>query len=321
MRSILLGLVIVLMSLDVAAPTEALAQSGLTKQQVAAARRHYTEGQAALKGGRYEIAVQSFIDAYEVTRDPKLFFHVARAYELDEKKAEALVFYRRYMNEAELSASGRREVETKIESLTRETDAQATRDSAPPRATPKPAPRPEPAPEPAPGEEPETVVDEPVAPTATGPRQIEDTGERVLDEPAPFAQPDRSNWQSTAGWVSIGVAGLAGATGAFFAAAAESREDDLERLTRQRGADGRPPAYQGSPRADYDELRDEGERFETLSWVAFGTAGALVGVAVVLFLTEPDQEPNPVPSTRALGARLSPQVAPGSTSVTATWSF
>ena len=67
-----------------------------------------------------------------------------------------------------------------------------------------------------------------------------------------------------------------------------------------------PPRFNDATRKQYDDLVKEGERYELLSWVSFGVAAALGGVAAYRFAT--DEKPKRVqvtPTASPTGAGVS----------------
>jgi len=70
--------------------------------------------------------------------------------------------------------------------------------------------------------------------------------------------------------------------GGVLAYAAGSSENDVRDLYV--GFAGQPPAFDAATRKRYGELIDEGHRYERLSWLSFGLAGATAVGAAVLFV-------------------------------------
>jgi hypothetical protein len=90
----------------------------------------------------------------------------------------------------------------------------------------------------------------------------------------------------------VGGGAIAMATlGGVLAYAASSSENDVRDLYA--GFAGQAPPFDGPTRKRYNDLVDEGRRYQHLSWAAFGLAGAAaVGVAV-LFTVGRGDEPAP----------------------------
>ncbi|MGE0548069.1 MAG: hypothetical protein AB7O24_06690 [Kofleriaceae bacterium] len=87
--------------------------------------------------------------------------------------------------------------------------------------------------------------------------------------------------------------------GAVLAYSANSSEKDIQDLYV--GFGGYPPVWSERTKQTYDELVDEGRRYERLSWISFGLAGATAITAGILFWRNRDEvEP----------ARVAPIVTP-----------
>jgi tetratricopeptide (TPR) repeat protein len=93
-------------------------------------------------------------------------------------------------------------------------------------------------------------------------------------------------------WLMVGGA-IAGVTlGAVLAYSAEAVESDVEDLYV--GAGGLPPDFDADTAQQLSDLRDEGRRYEVLSWVSFGVGLGLAGGAAVWYLLAKDETPPPV---------------------------
>jgi hypothetical protein len=92
-------------------------------------------------------------------------------------------------------------------------------------------------------------------------------------------------------WLMGGGAIALVTLGGVLAYAASSSENDVRDLYA--GFAGQPPMFDAQTRKRYDDLIDQGRRYQHLSWAAFGLAGAAaVGVAV-LFTVGRGDEPAP----------------------------
>jgi hypothetical protein len=92
-------------------------------------------------------------------------------------------------------------------------------------------------------------------------------------------------------WLMGGGAIALVTLGGVLAYAASSSENDVRDLYA--GFAGQPPMFDAQTRKRYDDLVDQGRRYQHLSWAAFGLAGAAaVGVAV-LFTVGRGDEPAP----------------------------
>ena len=231
---------------------------------VARAKDLYRSAEAAMKEARYGDAVRDYGAAYELTKDPALFFKIARANEKAGKCDVALIYYARYLRDGNPNEQ--------FVTITRERIAacggepHVTEPAAPvaPPTGPEPVAHPEgppapvtpPAPVPAPA---------PASPPAAPP-----------SPPAPRTARNTAAWVVTGG--ALGLAVLGG----VLAYAARSSENDVRDLYV--GFAGQVPAFDATTRKRYDELVDQGHSYQHLSWAAFGLAGAAAASAAALFV-------------------------------------
>ncbi len=291
-RSLICAIAVVAVAL-VAAPAGAQEQPDFD-----AARRHYLAGKDAHGKADYERAINEYILAYDITKDPSLFKQIAVSYEASGKKTEAVVYYRRYLAEAKAGADAD-EVKAKVASLEGSAAPPAAAATTQPAAVepsldePPPLP-PEPPPSATPAIEPMTVP---------SPSMMDQGG---------------GSWQRTTGWVSVGLAAIALTTGSVLATSALSREEDLQRLIDFRDpVTMLPREYAGTVKEDYLDKRDEGEKLSKYATVAFIGAGAFTGAAILFFIldaTRDTEEPAPA-------ARILPSIGPDSVGVTLGWSL
>ena len=258
------------------------------------AKRHYLAAKEAQSRGDTDGAVRSYILAYDITKDPLLFKQIAQAYETGGKKAEAAVYYRRYLAEAK-SGSDADEVRARIATLT-----------ATPVKPPEPAPKREVLPPEPPKLPPEPP---PTEPSVLDPLPAVPSG-------AMPAGP-RAGWQRTAAWVSVGLAAVAVTTGTVLATSSLSREEDVRRLIEFRDpVTDLPNRYAGSVKDDYLAKDDEGDKLGRYALYSFIGAGALTGAAVLFFVLDATRDVEKSPA-----AAIAPIVGPGSLGVTAGWEF
>ena len=89
----------------------------------------------------------------------------------------------------------------------------------------------------------------------------------------------------------------------MLAYSASSSEQDLKDLYV--GLDGNPPVYDAKLAKRYQDLLDEGHRYEHLSWGAFGVAGGFAVAATVLFLHDRHESRiEPVVTPHSAGVRV-----------------
>jgi hypothetical protein len=205
------------------------------------ARELYSSAEAAMGAARYDDAIRDYGAAYEISKDPALFYKIGVAHEKAKKCEVALVYYRRYLKEGKPSAAFVDLTNQRITACGGATEAPA----APAPTAPTPAPA---APAPPAGEQ----------------------------KPPPVVTPNASHRNS---WLLVGGALTFVTIGAVLAYSANASEADLEDLYV--GLDGQPPVFDARTEQRYQDLLDEGHRYEKLSWASFAVAGALaIGAAV-----------------------------------------
>jgi hypothetical protein len=84
----------------------------------------------------------------------------------------------------------------------------------------------------------------------------------------------------------MGATVVLGTAGAILAMSGKSREEDLESLGDFRDQNQMPAEYEGNVASRYDQLVDEGERFNLYSKVALGAAGVTLAVGVTLLILD-----------------------------------
>jgi hypothetical protein len=112
------------------------------------AAEHYKAGEAAMAAELYLDAAREYAIAYEITRDPVLFFKIATANDKGGKCDVAVTYYRRYLKEGKPDEEFRKTTEQRI-AVCEGTTSQLGQGTPATPATPPPAPTP-PAPTPAP---------------------------------------------------------------------------------------------------------------------------------------------------------------------------
>jgi hypothetical protein len=90
--------------------------------------------------------------------------------------------------------------------------------------------------------------------------------------------------------------------------ATSSSEQDVKDLYL--GLAGQPPAFDAKTQARYQQLLDEGHRYEVLSWTAFGLAGvAAIGAGILFATSSHDESPRatvtPLVTPQGAGVSLS----------------
>ena len=109
-------------------------------------------------------------------------------------------------------------------------------------------------------------------------------------------------------WLLVGGSIALVTAGAVLAYSANAAERDLEDLYV--GLNGTPPPFNDTTRKLYDDAIAEGRRYQTLSIVGFGLAGAMAVGAAVWFALDKDEQ-----------VTVAPAVAPGAAGVSTTIRF
>jgi len=256
----------------------------------------YRAAEEAMKAGRYGDAVHDYGGAYEITRDPVLFYKIGSANQAAGKCEVALIYFNRYLKEGRPSETFQRLAKEKIEACggTAPTDSKPTTGTGPATTT---------------GTGPTTT-------TGTGPTTTTGTGTQNVGTGATTGSAtDTGTGTTTTGTgtgsdtITVGTGSGAGSAetpkvhvggksnkaawvlvatsvgfitvGAVLAYSASSAESDITDLYQ--GLGGMAPAFDARTKATYEDLVDEGERYEKLSWVSFGLAGVTGIAAAVLF--------------------------------------
>lgn len=94
----------------------------------------------------------------------------------------------------------------------------------------------------------------------------------------------------------------------MLAYAATSSENDVRDLYA--GFAGQVPPFDAATRKRYNDLVNEGRRYQHLAWTAFGLAGAAAVGMVVLFTVGRGDEPAPRPAPV-----VTPVIGPGGAGV------
>jgi len=284
----------------------------------------YLSGEAAMKDGRFDDAARDYGAAYELSQDAALFYKIGHANERAGKCDVALIYFARYLREGKPNEQ--------FAALTRE-HIKACGGEPPSSGSPARGSGSEPA-EPGGGSgrvEP-SHADESVGGTATPRDRAGAAGDTASEHDgtaagaetratgaatpaAGAATPAAATGPAAAAeatlvppnrekvaWL-LGGSAIAFATlGGVLAYAASSSENDVRDLYA--GLAGQTPTFDGATRKRYDDLVAQGERYQHLSWAAFGLAGAAAVGVTVLFLVGRDDEPaHPPPVTPVVGPR------------------
>lgn len=225
-----------------------------------AAAEHYKAAEAAMARGDHDAAALEYGIAFDITKDPILFFKIGQANDKAGRCPTALTYYNRYLREGNPSAEHRALTEERIAACS--------------GARPTPDPRPDPEPDPTAPDP--TAADPTLPPDDGGLGTGAPGGPSFIDQPA--------SWKRTGAWVATGLTVGLAAAGVVLAMSAEGSEEDLQSLIDFRNA-GRPVRYD-EVRDQYESLDADGKRFNTLATAAFIGAGATAAIAVTLFVLD-----------------------------------
>jgi hypothetical protein len=232
-----------------APPTETDApetQAPSPPADLARAAELFEAANQAMTDGRYADAARDYTAAYEISRDPVVFFKIGSAHEKAGACDVAVTWYRRYLDEAKPEEKFAKLAQERIDACKPGSlQPKANVESKPEAAETKPA-------------EPEAPAELPAAPVLA------------------------TSKKKDAAWLLVGGALTFVTAGVVLAYSANSSEQDLRDLYVSN--DGMPPRFDENTQKRYDDLVSEGERFEHLSWAAFGLAGGCAIAATVLFL-------------------------------------
>ena len=266
-------------SLAIAITICAAARSASAEPDFEHAKQLYKAAEEAMDAGHYTEAVDDYGAAYDITRDAVLFYKIGAANQKAGKCAVALTYFGRYLKEARPSE--------KYQQLTRDRIAECSAATSPPPSNDTP-----PAPNPS------TL--EPTPPTPAPP-----PADPVLPPPAPHHAHG-----STSAWLLVGGAIAFATVGAVLAYSAKSSENDITDLYV--GLGGVAPTYDATTQKRYNDLVDEGHRYQYLSWASFGIAGGAAIAAAVLFVTGHHDDKEAV---------IAPTASRSGAGVSATWRF
>lgn len=268
------------------------------------AREHFISATKAMDAGDYAFAAQQFAIAYDYTKDPVLFYRIGKANHLAGDCQTALVYYKRYLKEANPDE----EFTTLTNDLIGECKQKLGIADGAGTGTGDTTP----------GDDDDDDDD------GTGGILMPGGDDDDAPPPDPVKPPsfedEKPTWKRTAAWVSVGLTVAAVTTGAVLGLSASSREEDIENLISFRDAQGNPATFDGNTKERYEELIDEGDRLNSLSIVAFGVAGAAAAAAVVFFVLDSTSSGGEQPV--ASRNYVTPVVtANGGLGVNAGWSF
>jgi hypothetical protein len=246
------------------------------------AKELYVTARKALDEGRHADAIRDFGAAYDITKDPVMFYWIGSANERAGKCDVALIYYGRYLKEG-------KPTDDDFLVTVRQRITACGGDAA--------------------------VVGEPVgsgsavagsgASTPIGSGSAEPVVAPVAAGSGSAARPLRAKHQGP--WLLVGGSIAMLTVGVVLAYSANASENDISDLYV--GLEGNPPVFDDRTKKRYDDLIAEGERYEKLSWASFAVAAGLAGGAAIWFyLTRSKTE----------SAVIAPAVQPDGAGVSAT---
>ncbi len=231
----------------------------------------YKSAEAAVKDGRFLDAARDYGGAYEITRDPVLFFKIGSANERAGKCDLALIYYGRYLREARPAESFVTITRERIVACGGDPDDHATGSATTGTGSGS--------------AEPVDTRSGSAAGSAEGSAATATEGSAAgSGSAAPVVMihsPNRGAWILVASSIALVT------VGGVLAYAANSAESDVDDLYV--GFGGQPPTFDARTKKQYEDLIDEGNRYEKLSWVSFGLAGASAIGAAILFYRHADE--------------------------------
>jgi hypothetical protein len=279
------------------------------------AKEHYARAEQAMKSGDHALAADQYGMAYDITRDPVLFYKIASAHYEARNCEAAIAYYNRYLDEGKPDERFRALTQERIETCKttggpgpgdggaggagedRGQDASGDVSSG------------------APDGQPGSDADQP-DPSADAPGLLGLPGAGG-DRPPSFADQEVSAYSKTA-WVSVGFAATFITAGAVLGLSASSREEDLKNLIEFRYPNGEPAIYAGTSRERYEDYIDEGERLARYSRIAFVAAGLAAASATAFFILDARASKE---ADAGMGAGIRPVATPDGLGMAASWRF
>ncbi|MDB4980538.1 MAG: Thiol-disulfide isomerase [Myxococcales bacterium] len=273
-----LGRVVLLLTLFFLPSPRVARAAELTPQQKLEMKQLYERATRAYDVGKYAEAIEFYQKAYEIGGDPPMLYNIAQSYRLNDQPADAVRFYRRYLQRAP-SARNKDDVERKIAELEKIVEERRKAPVAAPPPTPPPATPPPIT----------TVTPPPVQPTpppsSTPTTTIEGgatTPSGEVTSPAAQGEGGDGHVRRIVGWSLVGLGGAA-AVGAV-----------IEGLIAKKYSDKVTSASQSNGKIEFDAgWEKEGTNANTaMIWLSAG-AGAAVVAGIILVATAPSAAESP----------------------------
>jgi hypothetical protein len=302
------------LALALAAPTSSYAQDS----ELDTAKAHYKAAMDAEKAGNYAGAALEYGIAYDIMKDPILFFKIGVANEKAGKCNIALTYFARYLKEGNPTDEYKRLTEEKV------AGCKATLGISDGGAKPTGG-------DGGTGDTGGGAVEPDLGGGSgggdtgaggTGGGELGAGGDLGAGGPA-FTDGGGTTWKRSAAWISTGATIGLLAVGTVLYMSGEGSEEDIEALIDFRDQQGRPVPFE-EVEDQYNDLVDEGERFDKLATYAFISAGVGAAAAVTLFVLDAKSGGHEKPVgfvARRRTPRVAPRLGPETAGVVLGWEF
>jgi hypothetical protein len=238
----------------------------------------YNSAEAAMAEQRYADAIRDYAAAYDITKDPVLFYKLGAANERAGNCQAALPYYAGYLKEAKPTDRFKVLTEAHIRACGGDPATLEGAGSGSGSATGSGS-------------------------GSAAPAEGSDAGSGSAAVPAPVTL---TRHGTNAAWLLVGGSIALFTVGGVLAYSSGSSEQDIKDLYA--GLGGRVPTWNAATQQRLQELVDEGHRYQHLSWAAFGVGVGLGAAAAVVFYRYPTTETT---------LHVAPTVSPKGAGVTA----
>ena len=238
------------------------------------ARTLYASAEQALAEARIEDALRDYKASYEASRDPALFYKIGVAYQNGNVCRFAASYFAAYLKYGKPSPDFFALTRERIRTCGFDPDALPP-DLADPTAGAGS------------GSSSGSAVGSAGVVTGSGSGSGSDpSGSAAITagSGAVPPAPTLARGNHRAAWILVGGAIAAATVGAVLAYSANAAESDVDDLYV--GLGGVPPAFNDATRERFDALVAEGKRYQTLSFISFGAAAVLGGLAAWRFVVD-----------------------------------
>jgi hypothetical protein len=269
-------------------------------------RQLYDRATRAYDVGKYAEAIDFYQKAYEIGGDPPMLYNIAQSYRLNDQPADAVRFYKRYLQRAQ-NPRNKDDVEKKIAELEKVVEERKKTAPPPPPApvtpvtpapaTPPPAPVQPNPPSTTPGESGTTTPGESTTP-ATPPTPVEAEG---------------AGTRRIVGWSLVGVGAAAGIGAVVAGLIAKNKSDKVTNGSQSMG------------KTMFDPTWESGGKNANRAMIGLaigGGAAAVAGVILVITASSSSDEAKPAEAPAAAAqAQVAPWVGGGVVGAGATLRF